>query len=480
MFGKGGNGEDIKPYIPVLLLLFLGAFIDGLDATIVNVALPTMAGDLHISLSNSTWIVMGYVLSLAALLIPCGKFSKNGRVKKFFIQGTAVLTVGSLLCGVAPTFEFLVAFRIMQGVGAALMSAAMPSLIVRLMPSNMKGIGMAAMGGASGAALVLGPPLGGLIAGMLSWHWVFFINVPIGILLVFLAAKYIPADGGRDKAKDPTLLGAVSLFCFVVCLLVMLENTGDNDMERLALAGFAVGAVVSFIVLVFSIRRDIGRAIIAPQMVFNKEYMYLGIAFLLSTIALTGTNYVMPYFLQICYGMSPVDCGLFMTISSISMLLIVFKVGKHVDRHGGLFSSIAAQLCRMAFAAAIIIVSPPAGLLVLAVFMVFQGFSGAFSGTGHTTRMIYHATPGYEDEATNFLLVINYAAAAIGPVLYAIVISFASPPGYGESISQMTPAILDAAFSTASMVGIGLLVLALILSVIVPNKIPKKDAEASE
>ena len=474
------DGSIDRKYIPILVLLFMGAFIDGLDTTIVNVALPTMAMDFDVSMSNSTWIILGYVLGLAALLIPAGKACKNGRVKKFFIAGTLTLLIGSVVCGFSKEYAFMVVFRTVQGIGAAMMSAAMPSIIVRLLPPDKKGIGMAAMGGASGVALILGPTLGGFVVGVASWNWIFFINIPFGIVLVLLAMHCLPKDGVPDPSKDPTPLGAVSVFLTVGLLLVILQNYGDKDQGVELMIACSAGALVSLIVLIYSIKHDRERAIISTKMVLNRDYILLGSAFFLSTMMLTGTQYVMPYWLQISYGMSTMESGMFLTISSVAMLTIVFWVGKLVDRRGGRSSSIAAQLCRLVLCIVMIVITPPDGLLILAAAMVFLGFSQAFSGTGHTTRMIHHATPGYEDESTNFLLVINYAAAAMGAVVYSMIIAITLPETTLLEIADYTVRMTNDAVNFTAVAGIAFLVLALVLSILVPNRVPDKSGKASE
>ncbi len=475
-----GDDKLDKKYVPILVLLFLGAFIDGLDATIVNVALPTIAMDFDVTMSNSTWIILGYVLGLASLLIPIGKVCKNNRVKKFFTAGTVTLLVGFVCYGSTENYTFMVIFRIIQGVGAAMMSAAMPSIIVRLLPSDRKGTGMAAMGGASGVALILGPTLGGFIVGALSWHWIFFINVPFGLVLVFMAMRYLPADGEPDPSKDPTPIGGISVFLTVGFLLTLLQNYGDKDLGTGLMVACGIGAAAAFAVQVWSVKRDRERAIISPQMVFNREYMFLGLAFFLSTVMLTGTQYVLPYWLQISYGMSTVECGMFMTISSVAMLSIVFAVGKLVDRRGGRSSSILAQLFRIILCVTMILVVPPDHIIYVGIAMVFLGFSQAFSGTGHTTRMIHHATPGYEDESTNFLLVINYAAAAMGAVVYSMLIALRMPETLTMDIEDFSVTMMNNAVNFVSVAGIILLVLALVFSLLVPNKIPEKSGKKEE
>ncbi len=471
----GKENSRSKGSVMILAMLFIASLIDALDASIVNVALPTIATNFGVTMANSTWVILGYALPLAALLIPVGKFSKNGRVKKFFIVGTAILITGSVACGLSGTFASMAVFRIVQGVGAAMMSAAMPSILVRLLPEDMKGAGMAAMGGGSGIALICGPTVGGLLIGVLSWHWIFFINVPIGIGLIIMASKLIPADSGTDRSKDPSAIGSVSIFLVIGLILMLMQNFSDHDLPTEAVAAAFVVLAAALVLLVRNIRGDPDRAVVSQKMLFNRDYAVLCAAFMLSTMMLAGTHYVLPYWLQISYGMDSVQTGMFLTIPSVAMLLTVFAVGRLVDRRGGKSSSIAAQLCRILLCAIMIIVVPPEGLPLMAAAMVFMGFSQSFSGTGHTTRIIHSSTPGYEDDSTNFMLVVNYVAVAVGAVLYSLTISLTVPGASGASIQEFTADMMNAAVNNVAVLGIAFLVAALVMSAVIPNRIPKKE-----
>ena len=454
-----------------LVIIFLAALIDGLDASIVNVALPTIADNMDVSVGISSWAIFGYVVGLATFLIPFGKMAKNGRVKKYMLLGTALFGVSSLMCGLSTTFAMLVVFRILQGVAAAMMSCVLPSIIVHMLPPDRKGLGMSVMGASTGVSLILGPSLGGLMVDYASWHWLFFINVPICLLIIILASSHIPKDEPIDREKDPSYIGGISAMLFVGSLLALLQDLGDQELNMIVRISCAVIAPISLAVLIWTIRKDTKRAIIAPKMLLNWEYIVIGMSFLLCTIVVAGSNYLIPYLFQNVWGMDPTVCGLYMTVTSVAMMITVLPVGRMCDRFGCKSPTVIAIVMRSLFCAGMLVICANLGdPLLLVIPLIFFGISHAFSGTAQPTRMIHHSTPGYEDEATNFMLVINYVASALGCVLFAIIFGLTTD----GDIEHMSDTMVAHGFSVAMWFSLVLMIIAMICTLSVKNKIVRK------
>lgn len=243
----------------ILLLLFLGTFIDGIDVSIVNVALPTMSRDFSITLSQSSWVVFAYVVSMAALLLPLGKKAKNNRTKKYLIFGTVLFAISSFACGLSEYFSsfwILVVFRLLQGVAAAFMSCVFPTVIVTMLPVDRKGLGMSVMGASTGVSMILGPIIGGAVISLLGqWSWLFYINIPICILILILVMKFMPADGEPDRSKDPSRLGGISALFLIGSTLIFMEDIGDSASAYVRVICIAVAAVSAYL-LYTSIKKD--------------------------------------------------------------------------------------------------------------------------------------------------------------------------------------------------------------------------------
>ena len=168
-----------------------------LDNTVVNVALPSIQRDLGADLSELQWIVTGYALTFAALMLVGGKVADAYGRRLIFVIGIVVFTVASLLCGLADSGEMLIAARVLQGAGAALMNPATLSIIAATFPPRERGTAIGIWAGTSALALAIGPLVGGLITEHLDWSWIFFVNIPIGILGI--AASYLFIDESRDE-----------------------------------------------------------------------------------------------------------------------------------------------------------------------------------------------------------------------------------------------------------------------------------------
>lgn len=472
MSGKSTSGIALT-----LIIIFLASTIDALDASIVNVSLPTIAEEFGVTMARSSWIIFAYVLGIAAFLLPMGKMAKNGRVRKFMLLGTTLFGISSLACGLSSNFEMLVAFRLIQGASAAMMSSVLPSIVVRMLPVDRKGLGLSIMGTATAIAALLGPVLGGVITDLLSWNWLFFINVPVCIVIMALSVRHIPADDPVDKSKDPTITGGISAMVVIVSMLAAMEDFGDADVNTIAHIVCPILGVAGLITLIWSIRKDTKRAVIAPKMIMNKEYILVGIAFLLCTMVVSGSKYILPYVLQDHWGLSPSECGLYLAVPSVAMLLLVIHVGKMCDTRGCKLPAAMAAIVRGIFCAIMFFMTyQTMDPIFLVIPLLVFGASHAFSGTAQPTRMMHHSTPGYQDEATNFMMVVNYVASASGTVIFAMIVGlFNSGP-----IESITDTGLIDGFRATMIFSLVILAIALVCTLCVKNKIVKKGDPIGE
>src|SRR5437667_2996175 len=180
-----------------------GLFMIMLDNTIVNVALPSIERSLHMSISSLEWIVTAYALTFAALLITGGKLGDLYGRRKMFVAGLVVFTLASLACGLAPNAGFLIGARAVQGVGSAIMNPATLGIITATFPPRQRGTAIGIWAGTAAMALAIGPLVGGLLTEKVSWSWIFFINIPVGVAGVLAARIFI--DETRDTSRERRL-----------------------------------------------------------------------------------------------------------------------------------------------------------------------------------------------------------------------------------------------------------------------------------
>src|SRR3954453_19001161 len=205
----------------VLVVVSLGFFMTLLDLTIVNIAIPDMINRLHASLDDVLWVLNAYALVLAVLVITAGRLGDLIGPRTMFVAGIAVFTVASAACGFAPSPAWLIAFRAVQGIGAAILMPHTLASVTMTFPPERRGARFGIWGAVAGLATIAGPTLGGLLVTAFDWRWIFFVNLPIGVIVLFLAFTVIPGVRvERTHRLDITgvLIATVALFCLVFAL----------------------------------------------------------------------------------------------------------------------------------------------------------------------------------------------------------------------------------------------------------------------
>jgi EmrB/QacA subfamily drug resistance transporter len=237
----------------VLVLVCLAQFMVVLDATIVNVALPSIQTDLGFSAADLQWVINGYTLLFGGFLLLGGRAGDLIGRRKVFLSGVALFSFASLLCGLAQNSEMLIAARALQGLGAALVSPAALSIITTTFeegPDRTKALGVWSAIAAGGAAF--GLLLGGVLTETLSWQWIFFVNVPVGIAAALYSLKYVPESHAPERPDSFDLAGAASVTAGLIVLvyaIVKAESFGWGNWRTLALAAAAIALLTVFVVI---------------------------------------------------------------------------------------------------------------------------------------------------------------------------------------------------------------------------------------
>src|SRR3954453_23407149 len=230
----------------------VGLFVIMLDNTVVNVALPAMQRSLGLTLSQLEWVVTGYALTFAAFMLTGGKLADLLGRRLIFIVGLAVFTGASLACGLASSGNFLIAARVVQGLGGAMMNPATLSIITATFPPRQRGTAIGIWAGVSAMALAIGPLVGGLLTEHVNWNWIFFINVPIGIAGLFAIPIFIDESRDTSLHQRPDVPGLVSSGVGLFALTyAFIEANNYGWTSARILTAFAIAAVglVAFVLL---------------------------------------------------------------------------------------------------------------------------------------------------------------------------------------------------------------------------------------
>jgi EmrB/QacA subfamily drug resistance transporter len=303
-----------------------------LDNTVVNVALPSIQRDLDSDLSELEWIVTGYALTFASLMLVGGKVADAYGRRLIFVVGIVVFTLASLGCGLAGSSEMLIAARVLQGAGAALMNPATLSIIAATFPPRERGTAIGIWAGTSALALAIGPLVGGLITEHLEWSWIFFVNIPIGVLGI--VASYLFIDESRDETHASLDLpglatSAVGLFALTYGL-IEANTYGWTSTRILGAFVLAAAALASFVVIERR-RRD---AMLPLDLFRSGTYTGANLVVLLVALAMFGVFFFVSLYMQNILGYSPVQTGAAFLPMTIIIILVAPIAGKTSDRIG--------------------------------------------------------------------------------------------------------------------------------------------------
>src|SRR6266478_1986046 len=218
-----------------------GLFMIMLDNTVVNVALPSIQRSLHLKISELEWVVTGYALTFGALMLTGGKLADLYGRRLAFVVGLAIFTGSSLACGLAGSASVLIGARVVQGIGAALMNPATLSIITVTFPPRQRGTAIGIWAGVSALALAIGPLIGGLIAQRINWNWIFFINIPVGLLAIVAAYMFIDESRDTSHEQKPDVSGLITSALGLFALsYALIESNNYGWTSGRILGAFAV------------------------------------------------------------------------------------------------------------------------------------------------------------------------------------------------------------------------------------------------
>ena len=298
---------DSAPGRWLLAVAVLGSGIAFLDATVVNVALPDIGRDLHASTSTLQWILNGYSLTLASLILLGGSLGDRYGRRRIFVAGTGLFTIASLLCAVAPSAELLVVAGLVQGVGGALLTPGSLAMVESGFRPADRARAIGAWSGLGGVAGALGPLVGGVLVGAVSWRAVFLINLPLGIFIVVMAARHVPETrdpmaGGRLDFRG-VILAAVGLGGTTYALIEAPAHGASLPVVVMATAG--VVALIAFVLA----ERHAGNPMMPLSMFSSRQFSAANAVTFVVFGAFSGVFFLLVAFVQISLGYSPLAAG---------------------------------------------------------------------------------------------------------------------------------------------------------------------------
>src|SRR4051794_36114380 len=406
----------------VAAVVTVGMIMSILDTTIVNVALETLSRQLDATLSTIQWVSTGYMLALAIVIPLTGWMSERFGAKQVWMTSVALFGLGSVLCGFAWSAESLILFRVLQGFGGGMIMPVGMSLMTQTAGANRVGRVMSVIGIPILLGPILGPVIGGLIVDSISWRWIFFVNIPIVVLALGLAARLLHADAGRADAGRLDWLGLVLLSPGLAGIVFGLSETETHGGLG---APIAWGPILAGIVLVILFVRHAwfaNRPLIDVRLFRSVPFSAAAATTTLLGGALFGAMIVLPLYYQVARGESALTAGLLMAPQGLGAALAMPLAGRLTDRLGGgrvaLVGIIILTVATIPYA----FLGPATPYGLLAGLLVIRGI-GLGSTMMPTMAAAYAVlSPGQIPRATSALNVTRQVGGSLGTAVLAVLL----------------------------------------------------------
>jgi EmrB/QacA subfamily drug resistance transporter len=334
----GTTGEQVKQANKwaVLAVLAIGIFMATLDSSIVNISLPTIAHFFGVPLNGAIeWVVIAYLVVIAGVLLTTGRLADIIGRKSIWAAGLVIFTTGSAICGASFSLGMLIAARALQGLGGALIMTVSPAILTSAFPASERGraLGMNAVFVALGTSV--GPTLGGIITANFTWRWIFYVNVPLGIIGIIATLRILkeqPRQSGRERGRfDP--MGAILLAIGLVCLTLGLSFGQEWGWSSPLLVSTMVVSVCAFIALGI-VEHRVKHPIIDFSLLHDRVFLSANVSLVLNFLALFAVSFMMPFYLEELRGYSVIEAGLLLTPLPLTIAVIAPFSGTLADRIG--------------------------------------------------------------------------------------------------------------------------------------------------
>ncbi|PSL45429.1 EmrB/QacA subfamily drug resistance transporter [Chitinophaga niastensis] len=447
----------------VLACLSLSMLLSSLGTSIANVALPTLVQEFNASFQEIQWIVLAYLLAITTLIVSVGRLGDIIGRRRLLLSGLFLFTAASVLCGVASSLSLLIAFRAMQGLGAAIMMALSLAFVSETVPKEKFGRAMGLLGTTSAIGTAIGPSLGGVLIAGLSWRAIFLINIPIGVLTFFLVSHYLPVDRQRTKVERVgfdnagTLLLALTLAAYALAMTIGRGHYGKLNVVLLLVAIFGVALFVLA-------ERKVASPLIRLSAFRNPVLSASLVMSALVSTVMMATLVIGPFYLSRSLGLKQSLVGIIMSVGPIISIVSGVPAGRIVDRLGaplvviiGLIEMAVGSFALSAFSGMLGIAGYIAAIAVLTPgYQLFQA--------ANNTSVMMDVLPNQRGVISGILNLSRNLGLITGASVMGAVFSLAS--GTNEITSAQPEAIATGMRITFAVAGT-LIVFALAIAVVI-------------
>ena len=458
--------DENRAEILALIAMAVAVFVDGLDASIVNIALPSIAESFGIDANQAAWVTIMYFMMIAGLMLTFGRISDSGHLRKVYAIGFILFTAASLACGLSNDLFSLVASRAVQGLGAAMLGAVAPMICVKLISPRRLGVAMSVLmvGGAIGFGC--GPAVGGFIVDVSSWHWAFFINVPVGIAAILFSLRALPKDHDIEQSKLD-LKGSLMLFVAVIAGVYVLEmfSAADQTAICLILTAVMIVSLVSFV----SFEKRAKYPMLNPSMFSSWRFSLMVLCYLLLNLAYMGIAYLLPFYIDKELDVSYTFAGLLILIPSVVAMTMSIPAGIYGDSRGRRGLCVVATVFMLAASVGYYMLVPEIGWLPFIPIGILGGAFWALCGASLASYIIDLSPEEEKGMASTLTSFLYYVGGSIGTALFASLVTYGSGSA-GTPIDLIPPEDFLYGYHFSVIFAIALCVIALIMVIAVVKK----------
>ena len=413
---------NLEPHVKrIAIAVVLGAIMSVLSTTIVNVALETLALELDASLDSIQWVVTGYMLALAAVIPVSGWAAARFGARRVYVLSLVLFTAGSALCGFAWSLETLVAARVLQGLaGGLLMPIGQIALIRAAGPRNMARV-MSAIGVPIILAPVFGPTLGGLLVEHVGWQWIFFVNVPVGIVAAVAALRLLPRDGAL-QAERLDVTGLALVATGLVGITYGLAESGAAG--SLAAPQVLVPALTGVALVAAFVRRAlrIERPLLDVRLYANRAFASASVTTFALGAALFGGMVLLPLYFQLVRGEDAIVTGLLLIPQGVGSAFAMWLSGRVTERLGAGLTSLAGGVVMVVATLPFVLIDATTSYWLLGVAMFVRGLGIGMATMPAFTAAYATLRPHEVNDAAPQLNVLQRVGGSIGTAIFVVVL----------------------------------------------------------
>lgn len=454
----------------ILAIIAFAAFMATLDGTIVNISLPTIAESFHADMGLVSWVVLAYLLVLTGLMLACGRLGDMAGFRRVFIAGFAVFTLGSLLCGLAATIHHLIAFRVVQGVGAAAIEAIAPAMITLSLPAEKRGWALGILMTVVSVAIAAGPILGGYITEFLGWNWIFFINVPVGIVAIVLAARYLPQDILPEEPGRFDTSGAILILAALTTLLFPISQGLYLGWTSPVIIGSFAASLFLWALFVFHERRC-ASPLIDLSLFASPGYLRGNIAGMLIILAFAGSEFLLPFYFELVRGIPTEIAGLLLAVPAVTLMLAGPVAGRFSDRYGSRGLMTGAALLAAVTMFLFSFFDAGTGLVFIIATLFLEGVAVGLFMPPNMSLILGSGTQESGGVASGVMMTLRNAGGMLGIALFGtIAVQGFLAATAGQHMQAVAPALLVPGFHAAFLAGVLVCLIVAGVSVFVKEK----------